>query len=56
VVSDAPDETPFDDFRVEDEPMPDGRTIHYYVWRPRAEGEELEANPAPTVPDGPADV
>ena len=25
---------PYDDFTVDEEPMPDGRTIRYYAWPP----------------------
>ncbi len=43
IDSDARDDTPFDDFEVEDERMADGRTIHYYVWPERA-AADLDAD------------
>lgn len=45
-MTDARDDTPFDQFVVEDDPMPDGRTIHYYVWPDRAAPAGDEAGPA----------
>jgi hypothetical protein len=63
VVNDQGDATPFGDFKVEDEPMADGRTIHYYVWpdAPTSADTDAAAPGTPAAgttpaPEGSADV
>ena len=34
------DHDPYDDFSVDEEPMPDGRTIRYYSWPDAIDDDE----------------
>jgi hypothetical protein len=54
VVTEGRADRPVDAFVIEDEPMGDGRTIHYYVW-PDSGEEEGPSDPAAAT-EAPADV
>ena len=43
---------PVDAFVIEDEPMGDGRTIHYYVWPDAVEPDTAQRDAAPADTPG----
>ncbi len=51
---DAVRDDPFGGFEVVTEPMPDGRSIHYYEWPDDDAGGEARAPESPS--DGPTDA
>lgn len=51
MVTEGAADRPVNAFVVEDEPMGDGRTIHYYVWPAPTEGDPTAATVAADAPD-----